>query len=173
MDEIKDVVWSCEGDKSTSPNGFNFTFYKQFWKLIKNEVCDYVQEFFYNARFPKAFTASYFALIPKTDHPQSLSEYRPISLIESMYKILAKLLALRFKSVLGKVISRCQPTFLPSRQILDGVVVVNEMIDLVKKGKMGVCFLKWSLRKHSILCPKISWTICFLGWVLTWCRESG
>lgn len=147
MEEIKDVVWSCEGDKSASPNGFNFTFYKQFWKLIKNEVCDYVQEFFYNARFPKAFTASFIALIPKTDHPQSLSEYRPISLIESMYKILAKLLALRFKSILGKVISRCQPTFLPSRQILDGVVVVNEMIDLVKKRKDGCLLLKMEFEK--------------------------
>lgn len=64
-----------------------------------------------------------------------------------MYKSLAKLLALRFKSVLGKLISRCQPTFLPSRQILDGVVVVNEMIDLVKKRKDGCLLLKMEFEK--------------------------
>lgn len=109
------------------------------------------------------------------DHPQSLSEYRPISLIGigSMYKIVAKLLALRFKSVLGKVISSCQSAFLPSRQILDGVVVVNEMVDLVKKEKMSVCFLEWTLRKHMILCHGIFWTIGSLYWVSTRCGGSG
>lgn len=52
-----------------------------------------------------------------------------------MYKIVAKLLALRFKNVLGKVIAKCQFAFLLGRQILDGVVVVNEIVDLVKKKK--------------------------------------
>lgn len=52
-----------------------------------------------------------------------------------MYKIIAKLLANRLKGVLGKVISPTQSAFLPNRQILDGVVVVNELIDLAKKTK--------------------------------------
>lgn len=133
IDEVKEAVWSCDGEKSPWPDGFNFSFYKQFWELIKGEVCAYIQEFFVNARFPKAVTASFIALIPKTDHPQSLSEYRPISLIGSMYKIVAKLLASRLKGCLGKVISNCQSAFLPRRQILDGVVVVNEVVDYVEK----------------------------------------
>lgn len=124
LEETKEVVWSCEGDKSPGLDGFNFTFYKQFWDLVKHEVCDFIQEFYYNARFPKAVTASFIALIPKKEHPQSLLEYRPISIIGSMYKIVAKLLAMRLKRVLGKVISKCQTAFLPGRQILDWVVVL-------------------------------------------------
>lgn len=54
------------------------------------------------------------------EHPQSMLEYRPISLIGSMYKIVAKLLALHMNKVLGKVISNYQTAFLPGRQILDG-----------------------------------------------------
>lgn len=162
MEEIKEAVWSCEGDKSPGPDGFNFNFYKQFWELIKSElVCDFVQEFFYNARFPKAVTASLIALIPKTDHPQSLSEYRPISLIGSMYKIVAKLLASRFKSVLGKVISKCQSAFLFGRQILDGVVVVNEMIDLVKKRRDECLLLKMDFEKAY---DSVSWS--FMDYML-------
>jgi hypothetical protein len=57
-----------------------------------------------------------------------------------MYKILSKLLANRLKRVLGKLISICQSVFLPHRQILNGVVVLNELIDLAKRRK-DECFL--------------------------------
>jgi hypothetical protein len=71
--------------------------------------------------------------VPKKDHPQDLFDYRPICLIGSLYKILSKLLANRLKRVLGKLISKRQSAFLPQRQILDGVVVLNEIIDLAKR----------------------------------------
>lgn len=69
-----------------------------------------------------------------------MKEYRPISLIGCLYKIGAKLLASRSKTVLTNVISPCQTTFLPKRQILDGVVIANETPDLVKRRK-GKCLL--------------------------------
>jgi hypothetical protein len=78
--------------------------------------------------------------VPKKDHPQDLFDFRPICLIGSLYKILSKLLANRLKRVLGKLISNCQSAFLPQRQILDGVVVLNELIDLAKRRK-DECFL--------------------------------
>jgi hypothetical protein len=97
-------------------------------------------EFHANAFLPKAFTASFLTLIPKKDHPQDLFDYRPICLIGSLYKVVSKVLANRLKSVLGKLISKCQSAFLPHRQILDGVVVLNEIIDLAKRRK-NACFL--------------------------------
>lgn len=57
-------------------------------------MCGFVQEFQVNASLPKGITASFLVLIPKKDHQQSLFEYRPISLIGSLYKIIAKLLTL-------------------------------------------------------------------------------
>lgn len=111
---------------------------------------------------PKAVSASFIALIPKTEHPQSLLEYRPISLIGSMYKIIAKLLASRLKGVLGKVISVCQSAFLPGRQILDGVGVVNEVIDLVKKKRDKCLLFKMDFEKAY---DSVSWS--FLDYMLT------
>lgn len=83
--------------------------------MLKGEICDFIQEFYVNACLPKAITVSFLTLIPKKDHPQSLSDYKPILLISSLYKIIAKLLALRLTRVLGKVISLCQSAFLPNR----------------------------------------------------------
>jgi hypothetical protein len=102
---------------------------------VKTDVLDFLREFHENAVLPKAATALFLTLTPKKDHPQDLFGYHPICLIGSLYKFLSKLLANRLKKVLGKLISPCQSAFLPNRQILNGVVVLNELIDLAKRRK--------------------------------------
>jgi hypothetical protein len=135
LEEVKEVIWSSDGNKSPGPDGFNFKFLKVCWDIVKSDIMSFLNEFHGSAALPKAFTASFLTLIPKKDHPQALSDYRPICLVNSMYKILSKVLAGRLKIVLGKLISNVQSAFIPNRQILDGVLVVNELIDLAKRRK--------------------------------------
>ncbi|GAU25188.1 hypothetical protein TSUD_150870 [Trifolium subterraneum] len=107
-----------------------------------NDIMAFLSEFHKSAILPKAITTSFLALIPKKDHPQSLSDYRPICLVSCLYKILSKVLAARLKKVMGKLISDVQTAFLPNRQILDGVLVVNELIDLAKR-RQDKCWCQW------------------------------
>jgi exonuclease III len=116
-EEVKDVIFSCDGNKSPGPDGFNINFYKSCWPIVKHDVMAFMFEFYANAFLPKAMTASFLTLIPKKDHPQELFDYRPICLIGSLYKVVSKVLANCLKSVLGKLISKCQSAFLPHRQI--------------------------------------------------------
>ncbi|GAU31750.1 hypothetical protein TSUD_146380 [Trifolium subterraneum] len=131
----RETVSSCDGNKSPGPDGFNLNFWKACWSFVKEDVLAFFNEFHSNAHCPKALTASFLTLIPKKDHPQDLFDYRPICLIGSLYKILSKLLANRLKKVLGKLISNCQSAYLLKRQILDGIVVLNEIIDFAKRRK--------------------------------------
>ena len=85
--EIKSAVWDCGGDKSPGPDGFNFNFIKQFWEILKPNFIRFLDEFYINGIFPKGSNASFIALIPKLNDPQSLNDYRPISLIGCVYKI--------------------------------------------------------------------------------------
>lgn len=66
----------------------------------------------------------------------------PISLIGSIYKILAKVLAMRMKLVMGKIIGEAQSAFIEGRFILDRVVVLNEVVEDSKKSKERALFLK-------------------------------
>ncbi|XP_019434024.1 PREDICTED: uncharacterized protein LOC109340748 [Lupinus angustifolius] len=111
VEEIKEAIWSCDGDKSLGPDGYNFTFFKKFWDCLKKKS------------------------------PQGLNDFRPISLIGSIQKIISKLLAARIKKVIHLVISDCQSAFIKGRFIMDGVVVANEVIDQVKKKRRGDCFI--------------------------------
>lgn len=92
-----------------------------------------LQEFQVNAKLPKACTSYFLALIPKNKNPQGLGEFRPISLLGCVYKSLAKLLVARLRKVLPAVISSNQIAFLPGRYILDGALVINEVVDYAKE----------------------------------------
>ncbi|CAJ2637088.1 unnamed protein product [Trifolium pratense] len=142
LEEVREVVWSSDGNKCPGPDGFNFNFLTTCWEIVKFDIMDFFSEFYNKSSLPKAITASFIALIPKKDHPQVLSDYRPICLVSSLYKILSKVLAARLKKVLGKLISKVQSAFLPNRQILDGVLVVNELLDLAKRRKDKCLFFK-------------------------------
>ncbi|KHN27108.1 Transposon TX1 putative 149 kDa protein, partial [Glycine soja] len=110
--EIKEAVWSCGGDKCPGPDGFNFNFIKEFWGVMKPEFRRFVDEFHAHGSFPRGSNASFLALIPKVNHPQSLNDYRPISLIGCMYKVIAKLLANRLRHVIPVLIDERQTAFI-------------------------------------------------------------
>ncbi|GJT97841.1 hypothetical protein Tco_1093359 [Tanacetum coccineum] len=74
---------------------------------------------------PDGFT---FALIPKTPKAKMVKDFRPISLIGSLYKIIAKILANRLVVVLGDFVNEVQSAFVVDRQILDGPFILNEVL---------------------------------------------
>ena len=78
---------------------------------MKSEIIQRIQEFHINAKLSSEVNSSFIVLIPKKDNPAGLGEYRPISLVSSIYKILAKVLSRRMKQVLPAVISEVQSAF--------------------------------------------------------------
>lgn len=91
-------------------------------------------------------------------------------MIGSLYKILAKTLAGRLKQVLGNIISEGQGAFLLGRHILEGVVVVNEVLDLAKRKKRRCLALKVDFEKtyHSVTWSFIDYMLMRLGFNSTW-----
>lgn len=169
-EEIKEAVWDCEGDKSPGPDGFNFTFLKNFWDCINSEVYRFVKEFYANSKLPKGIIGSFVILIPKKECAHSINDFRPISLVGCLYKILAKVLSKRLKMVLPKVISRTQSAFLENRQILDGVVVVNEVLDYAKRKKKSclVCKIDFEKAYDYMRWPFLDYMLQRLGFCARW-----
>ena len=132
-EEVKDAVWDCGSEKSPGPDGINFKFIKSFWNVIKPDVLRFLDEFYVNGMFPKGCNASFIALIPKVAGPQVLDEYRPISLISCMYKIVAKLLTNRLKKVMSLIIDERQSAFIGDRHLLHSALIVNEVVEEAKR----------------------------------------
>ncbi|GJX92097.1 RNA-directed DNA polymerase, eukaryota [Tanacetum coccineum] len=105
IEEIKTAVWNCGTDKSPGPDGFTFDFYRQFWSTIDKDVYAAVNHFFINGDIPAGCNSSFIALIPKVPDANLVKDFRPISLIGSIYKIIAKILTNRLINVLGDIVS--------------------------------------------------------------------
>ncbi|GJW01987.1 putative RNA-directed DNA polymerase [Tanacetum coccineum] len=127
-EEIKEAVWNCGGDKSSGPDGFTFKFIKHYWDSIRKDFIDMVKNCEIDAFIPRGCNSSFIALVPKIQDPLHTTDYRPISLIGCQYKVIAKVLANRLLQVVGSVVSEVQTTFIKGRQIVDGPLMVNEII---------------------------------------------
>lgn len=88
------------------------TFLKIVGILYKNDIVNFLSEFYVARNFPKAVKTSIFDVNPKKRvQPQELGYYHPICFNESLYKILSKLLLSKLNKVLLNIISPCQSSF--------------------------------------------------------------
>ena len=85
----------------------------------------FFKDFHDQGKFIKSINASFLVLIPKKGGAEDLKDFRPISLVGSLYKLLAKVLANRLKKVMGKLVSKSQNAFVEGRQILDASLIAN------------------------------------------------
>nr|GEX73382.1 RNA-directed DNA polymerase, eukaryota [Tanacetum cinerariifolium] len=104
-EELKRAMWECGTAKSPGPDGFSFGFYRQFWSSIENDVFVAVSHFFTFGDIPNGCNSCFIALIPKVSDANLVKDFRPISLIGSMYKIIAKILANRLVGVLEDIVN--------------------------------------------------------------------
>lgn len=85
---------------SAGPDGFNVTLYHKCWDIIKEDIKEFVQEFFNGKNMTKFYSHTCLVLIPKVDSPTNFLELRPISLSNFSSKIISKILSRRLNPML-------------------------------------------------------------------------
>lgn len=145
--EIEAIVMASDGNKSSGPDGFNFPFIKEFWYLLKNEMRILFDQFHANEVVPKSLLAYFVTLIPKVSSQTTVKELRPISLEGSLYKLPSMVLSRRLAEGMTYIISTSQTSFLRGRNLMDGVLIENEIVDYAKKFKFQCLILKVDFEK--------------------------
>ena len=104
-EEILHVIQKANGDKAPGPDGFTMAFFQQCWRVVEADVLAVFDEFHEFCSFEKSLNATFLALIPKKQNASNIQDFRPISLIGCMYKMVAKVLTNRLKTVLENLVS--------------------------------------------------------------------
>ena len=121
--DIKDAFFSIPNFKSPGPDGFNSGFYKATWHKIRPMMCAAVREFFYKGSMPIYISETKSIMLPKVPHPQSVTDFRPMSCYNVIYKVITKLIGQRVKEILPSIIDQSQGPFVKGRELLYNMLI--------------------------------------------------
>eukprot|EP00253_Pinus_taeda_P023736 PITA_23736 len=161
-EEVESIIKSMAKDKSPGPDGWTIELFQHFFEQIGTELTEVVEESRRKGEIYTPFNSTFIALIPKKEDLESFEDFRPISLCNSLYKIIAKVIAVRLKPILSKCISSEQFGFLDDRQIHEATGVAQETIHSVRQTIKKGAVIKIDLSKAY---DRISWT--YLRMLLT------
>ena len=114
-EEVKIALNQMHPTKAPSPDGVSPIFFQKYWDVVGPSVVNSVLQTLRTGVMPAGLNETFICLIPKVNYPQKISEFRPISLCNVVYKLVSKVLANRLKKFLPLVISESQSAFIPGR----------------------------------------------------------
>ena len=128
-DEVLNALKSMQNNKTPGPDGFTVEFFKFFWKDLSSFIIRALNSAFDRGSFSHFQNLGVITLLPKGNKPrQHLKNWRPISLLNSIYKLASMCIANRVKGVLPKLIEDDQNGFMAGRFIGENIRIVYDII---------------------------------------------
>ena len=136
-EEVVSALKQLHPSKSPDPDGMSTLFFQKYWNIVGTNVSNMVLNVLKSGMSLSDINKTNIALVPKTNNPQRMTEFRPISLCNVVYKLVSKTLANRLKTILPYIILENQSAFTAGRLITDNVLVAYEIMHFLKHKKCG------------------------------------
>ncbi|XP_074315285.1 uncharacterized protein LOC141651471 [Silene latifolia] len=146
--EIKQVLFSIPPHKAAGPDGYSSAFFRDSWDTVGETVCEAITDFFQHGHLLKQLNHTLVTLIPKCDIPQNVSQFRPISCCNVIYKTISKLICNRLATILPSIISDNQGGFIKGRSIVENILICQDIVRCYNRKSVSPRFmLKVDLKK--------------------------
>jgi hypothetical protein len=136
-------------EKNSAPglDHFPIEFYQHCWEIIREDLIALFADFYHMKLDIGRINYGIITLLPKIKEANTIKQYRPICLLNVIYKIFTKALMLRLDKVMGRIINRSQSGFLKDRNIMDGILAMHEILHDTRIKKKDSLILKLDFEK--------------------------
>lgn len=114
LEEIASVLLKLNPNKASGPDGLTSGFYKSAWSILGTEVVTSIRHFFYTSFMPSTTNSTILTLVPKHPGASQITDFRPIACLNTLYKVVSRLLVRRLKPILSHLIVPSQTCLGPS-----------------------------------------------------------
>ncbi|XP_075499320.1 uncharacterized protein LOC142537712 [Primulina tabacum] len=157
--EVRKALFDMHPNKALGPDGMSVLFFQKFWDVIGEETTAAILKILNDGAAIEDWNATIVTLVPKIQNPMTMKDFRPISLCNVCYKIVARSLTNRLSPILNKTVNEFQSAFIPGRLIYDNITLGFEALHWIrsrKKGQKGYGSLKLDMRKAY---DKVEWSL--------------
>lgn len=132
-EEIRSALFALPKNKALGPDGFTVEFFTSVWDLVGSDVISAVKSFFTTSVLPRQVNATVISLIPKVPAADKLSDFRPISLCNTVYKVIFKIIASRLQELTPKIVQRNHVGFVKGRLLSENALLASELVSHFNK----------------------------------------
>ena len=140
-EEVASAIKEMAPLKAPGPNGMPPLFYQSYWPDVGMEVTQVVLSYLNSGSILRSINHTFISLILKVKNPEKVTDFRPISLCNVIYKIVSKVITNRLKHWLNSLISKTQSAF-----------TVGRLICSDPKGGLAIHGIPHRLEKHMRMC---------------------
>lgn len=126
---IKTTLFKLSLNRTPGPDGLTTEFFRSTWSFLGDEVCIAVLDFFRTKFMPSDLNSTSLILIVKRPGADNIQDFRPISCLNTLYKIISRILAGRLKDTLLDLVLPNQTGFIKNRLLLENVLLASEVLN--------------------------------------------
>ena len=145
--EVKAAIFSMKSASAAGPNGFGVPFFKDLWSSLNKDYLALFHDLHKGVLDIRRLNYGVITLVPKVRKANNIKQYRPICLLNVIYKIFTKVLMMRLETIMRKIINKSQNAFIKGRNIMDGIMCLHEILHDTKLRKENGVVLKLDFEK--------------------------
>jgi hypothetical protein len=146
-EELDKVIADMKPDSAPGPDGFPVSFFKRFWEILKGPILGILNDFALGRVDIARLNYDILSLIPKIKGADTVKQYRPIALINVIFKFIAKAYATRLAPIAHRTIDRSQTAFIRGSCLHEGVLALHEIAHELRVKKLKGLLLKLDFEK--------------------------
>ncbi|MCU7801037.1 MAG: reverse transcriptase family protein, partial [gamma proteobacterium symbiont of Lucinoma myriamae] len=157
--ELLDCLKKTSNNTSPGFDGFTYEFFKFFWRDLGHFMLRAINESYIKGELSESLTRGVITCIPKGNKDKlMLKNWRPISLLNTSYKLASSCIAERLKKVLSKIINEDQTGFIAGRYIGENIRLLYDVINHTEKHQIPGMLLLIDFEKAF---DSVSWDFLF------------